>query len=53
MSLRRSTDAVSSLQKDLLCQQMGLSSSVSQEAFEGAVYEHVGKDDFGMETLRW
>uniref|UniRef100_A0A3Q4BTD7 Alpha-aminoadipic semialdehyde synthase, mitochondrial n=1 Tax=Mola mola TaxID=94237 RepID=A0A3Q4BTD7_MOLML len=39
--------------KHLLCEQMGLSSSVSQEAFEGAVYEHIGKDDFGMETLRW
>ncbi|XP_059190585.1 alpha-aminoadipic semialdehyde synthase, mitochondrial isoform X2 [Centropristis striata] len=39
--------------KDLLCKQIGLSSSTSQDAFEDAVYEHVGKDDFIMDTLRW
>ncbi|XP_072291019.1 alpha-aminoadipic semialdehyde synthase, mitochondrial [Eucyclogobius newberryi] len=39
--------------KDILCNQMGLSSSISQEAFEEAVYEGVGKDDFRMDTLRW
>lgn len=39
--------------KELLCKQMGLSSSVSDEAFEEAVYERIGKDDFAMETLRW
>ncbi|XP_044048130.1 alpha-aminoadipic semialdehyde synthase, mitochondrial isoform X4 [Siniperca chuatsi] len=39
--------------KELLCMQMGLSSSISQEAFEEAVYERIGKDDFGMDTLRW
>ncbi|KAI3371641.1 hypothetical protein L3Q82_023596 [Scortum barcoo] len=38
--------------KDLLCKQMGLS-SLSQDAFEEAVYERIGKDDFGMNTLRW
>lgn len=39
--------------KDLLCKQMGLSSSISQDAFEEAVYERIGKDDYRMETLRW
>uniref|UniRef100_A0A3Q1JFP4 Alpha-aminoadipic semialdehyde synthase, mitochondrial n=1 Tax=Anabas testudineus TaxID=64144 RepID=A0A3Q1JFP4_ANATE len=39
--------------KELLCKQMGLSSSLSQEAFEEAVYEHVGRDDARMDTLRW
>lgn len=39
--------------KDLLCKQMGLASSISQEAFEEAVYERIGKDDFRMQTLRW
>ncbi|KAK5901654.1 hypothetical protein CesoFtcFv8_006996 [Champsocephalus esox] len=39
--------------KELLCKQMGLSSSVSDEAFEEAVYERIGKDDFAMESLRW
>ncbi|XP_070686971.1 alpha-aminoadipic semialdehyde synthase, mitochondrial [Pempheris klunzingeri] len=39
--------------KDLLCKQMGLSSSISHGAFEEAVYERIGKDDFGMDTLRW
>nr|XP_046249994.1 alpha-aminoadipic semialdehyde synthase, mitochondrial [Scatophagus argus] len=39
--------------KDLLCRQMGLSSSVSQEAFEEAVYERVGKDNSSMDNLRW
>lgn len=42
-----------SLQKDLLSKQMGLSSSMSHEAFEEAVYERIGEDDFRMETLRW
>lgn len=32
---------------------MGLSPSISNEAFEDAVYERIGKDDFGMESLRW
>uniref|UniRef100_A0A3B4XXW4 Alpha-aminoadipic semialdehyde synthase, mitochondrial n=1 Tax=Seriola lalandi dorsalis TaxID=1841481 RepID=A0A3B4XXW4_SERLL len=39
--------------KDLLCKQMGLSSSMSHDAFEEAVYERIGKDDFRMDTLRW
>ncbi|CAI5665917.1 unnamed protein product [Oreochromis niloticus] len=38
--------------KELLCQQMDLSSSVSQNVFEQAVYEHTGQDDFKMDTLR-
>uniref|UniRef100_A0A8C2XBR4 Aminoadipate-semialdehyde synthase n=2 Tax=Cyclopterus lumpus TaxID=8103 RepID=A0A8C2XBR4_CYCLU len=32
--------------KALLCEQMGLSSSISHDAFEEAVFERVGKDDF-------
>ncbi|XP_034391019.1 alpha-aminoadipic semialdehyde synthase, mitochondrial [Cyclopterus lumpus] len=39
--------------KALLCEQMGLSSSISHDAFEEAVFERVGKDDFVMDTLRW
>ncbi|CAK6980220.1 alpha-aminoadipic semialdehyde synthase%2C mitochondrial, partial [Scomber scombrus] len=39
--------------KELLCQQMGLSSSMSQEAFEEAVYERIEKDDLRMDSLRW
>ncbi|XP_034541480.1 alpha-aminoadipic semialdehyde synthase, mitochondrial [Notolabrus celidotus] len=39
--------------KDLLCKQMDLSPSMSQEAYEEAVYERIGKDDFGMDSLRW
>lgn len=41
------------LQKDVLCQQVGLSPSVSQDAFEDAVFTRVGKDDFALDTLRW
>ncbi|XP_068579293.1 alpha-aminoadipic semialdehyde synthase, mitochondrial [Cebidichthys violaceus] len=39
--------------KALLCKLMGLSSSVSHDAFEEAVFERIGKDDFVMDTLRW
>ncbi|XP_053741901.1 alpha-aminoadipic semialdehyde synthase, mitochondrial [Synchiropus splendidus] len=39
--------------KELLCRQVGLSSSLSQDAFEAAIYEHIGKDDHRMDTLRW
>lgn len=39
--------------KELLCHQLGLSSSVSTDAFESAVHERVGRDDFRMESLRW
>lgn len=39
-------------QKELLCQQAGLSSSISHEAFQAAIYERLGQDDFGMDTLR-
>uniref|UniRef100_A0A3Q2FFP1 Alpha-aminoadipic semialdehyde synthase, mitochondrial n=2 Tax=Cyprinodon variegatus TaxID=28743 RepID=A0A3Q2FFP1_CYPVA len=39
--------------KELLCQQMGLPPSISQEAFEDAVYKRIGEDQFRMDTLRW
>ncbi|KAM3870191.1 alpha-aminoadipic semialdehyde synthase, mitochondrial [Diretmus argenteus] len=39
--------------KQLLCKQMGLSASISHDAFEEAVYERIGKDNFRMDTLRW
>ncbi|XP_022066877.1 alpha-aminoadipic semialdehyde synthase, mitochondrial [Acanthochromis polyacanthus] len=39
--------------KELLCQQMGLSSSIAHDAFEKAVFERIGQDDFRMNTLRW
>ncbi|XP_034144219.1 alpha-aminoadipic semialdehyde synthase, mitochondrial isoform X2 [Esox lucius] len=39
--------------KELLCKQIGLPPSTSDEAFEKAVYEHIGQDDFRMETLKW
>ncbi|RVE71268.1 hypothetical protein OJAV_G00050070 [Oryzias javanicus] len=39
--------------KDLLCHQMGLSPSISQEAFEEAAFSHIGQDHFKMDTLRW
>ncbi|KAM9351728.1 alpha-aminoadipic semialdehyde synthase, mitochondrial [Symphorus nematophorus] len=39
--------------KELLCKQMGLSSSISHDAFEEAVYERIGKDNAGMDNLRW
>lgn len=39
--------------KDLLSTQMKLQTPISQEAFEEAVYQRIGKDDFRMETLRW
>ncbi|KAM6937642.1 alpha-aminoadipic semialdehyde synthase, mitochondrial [Xenentodon cancila] len=39
--------------RELLCQQMGLSPSLSQEAFEEAVYKRTGEDPFIMDTLRW
>ncbi|KAM4733473.1 alpha-aminoadipic semialdehyde synthase, mitochondrial [Anableps anableps] len=49
--LQHPTSAVS--WKELLCQQMGLSSSISPEAFEEAVCKQVGEDQFRMDTLRW
>ncbi|KAM7397303.1 hypothetical protein PAMP_020287 [Pampus punctatissimus] len=49
--LQRASSPVS--WKELLCQQMGLSSSISQDAFEEAVYQHIEKDDFRMDSLRW
>ncbi|KAM3609150.1 uncharacterized protein V6R79_010210 [Siganus canaliculatus] len=39
--------------KELLCQQLGLSASVSQDAFEEAVYERILQDQDGMDSLRW
>lgn len=41
------------MQKELLCQQAGLSSSISHDAFQAAIFEHLGGDDFCMEALRW
>lgn len=41
------------VQRELLCQQVGLSPSVSQEVFEAAVFERIGRDQFRMETLQW
>ncbi|XP_037539587.1 alpha-aminoadipic semialdehyde synthase, mitochondrial [Nematolebias whitei] len=39
--------------KDVLCQQLGLMAPVSQEGFEAAVFERVGRDQFRMDTLKW
>lgn len=39
--------------KELLCQQVALSPSVSQDAFEDAVLERVDGDDFVLDALRW
>ncbi|KAK6318484.1 hypothetical protein J4Q44_G00117750 [Coregonus suidteri] len=39
--------------KEMLCIQMGLPLSTNDEAFEGAVYDRIGQDDFKMETLKW
>ncbi|KAG7257700.1 hypothetical protein CRUP_031902, partial [Coryphaenoides rupestris] len=38
--------------RELLCTQVGLSTSTSQEAFEDAVYHRIGRSDFRMDTLR-
>ncbi|XP_068595338.1 alpha-aminoadipic semialdehyde synthase, mitochondrial [Brachionichthys hirsutus] len=39
--------------KELLCMQMGLSSSIPQSAFEEAIYERTSKDDSFIDGLRW
>ncbi|KAF3706121.1 Alpha-aminoadipic semialdehyde synthase, mitochondrial LKR/SDH Lysine ketoglutarate reductase [Channa argus] len=39
--------------KELLCKQMGLSSSITHEAFEEAVYESIERDNARMDSLRW
>lgn len=39
--------------KALLCQQLGLSSSVSDASFQEAVFERIGKDEFRMDMLKW
>lgn len=52
-ALQSLCDVLSSRQKALLCKQMGLSSSISHDDFEEAVFERIGKDDFVMDTLRW
>lgn len=42
------------MQKELLCQQAGLSSSsISHDAFQAAIFERLEGDDFCMEALRW
>ncbi|XP_068169200.1 alpha-aminoadipic semialdehyde synthase, mitochondrial [Antennarius striatus] len=38
--------------KELLCKQMGLSSSISQSAFEEAIYERTERDDSFIDGLR-
>lgn len=44
---------MSFLQKELLCQQAGVSSSISHDAFQAAIYERLGRDDVGVDALRW
>ncbi|MCJ8735980.1 hypothetical protein PDJAM_G00253660 [Pangasius djambal] len=39
--------------KELLCKQIGLSSDVSTESFEEAVFSQIGRDEFRMQTLKW
>uniref|UniRef100_A0A8C5HAP5 Alpha-aminoadipic semialdehyde synthase, mitochondrial n=1 Tax=Gouania willdenowi TaxID=441366 RepID=A0A8C5HAP5_GOUWI len=39
--------------KELLCQQMGLSPSIPQQAFEDAVSKRMEGDDYRMNSLRW
>ncbi|XP_051978790.1 alpha-aminoadipic semialdehyde synthase, mitochondrial-like isoform X2 [Xyrauchen texanus] len=39
--------------KDLLYNLIGLPTTVSSSAFEDAVYERIGSDDFRMQSLRW
>ncbi|KAI5627062.1 alpha-aminoadipic semialdehyde synthase, mitochondrial, partial [Silurus asotus] len=39
--------------KELLCKQIGLSPDVSTESFEEAVFNHIGRDEFKMQTLKW
>ncbi|XP_060770752.1 alpha-aminoadipic semialdehyde synthase, mitochondrial [Neoarius graeffei] len=39
--------------KELLCKQIGLSSDVSTESFEKAVFNQIGRDEFRMQTLKW
>ncbi|KAI5100435.1 alpha-aminoadipic semialdehyde synthase, mitochondrial, partial [Silurus meridionalis] len=39
--------------KELLCKQIGLSPDVSNESFEEAVFNHIGRDEFKMQTLKW
>lgn len=43
----------SCVQKELLCKQIGLSSDVSTESFEEAVFNQIGRDEFRMQTLKW
>lgn len=43
----------SCLQKELLCKQIGLSSNVSTETLEEAVFNQMGRDEFRMQTLKW
>ncbi|XP_076863437.1 alpha-aminoadipic semialdehyde synthase, mitochondrial isoform X2 [Brachyhypopomus gauderio] len=39
--------------KQVLCKQIGLSSSVSNDCFEEAVFNQIGRDEFRMQTLKW
>ncbi|KAK3526193.1 hypothetical protein QTP70_017749 [Hemibagrus guttatus] len=49
--LQHTADPVS--WKELLCKQIGLSSDVSTESFEEAVFNQIGRDEFRMHTLKW
>ncbi|KAF4081396.1 hypothetical protein AMELA_G00160900 [Ameiurus melas] len=39
--------------KELLSKLIGLSSDVSTESFEDAVFNQIGRDEFRMQTLKW
>ncbi|XP_053497873.1 alpha-aminoadipic semialdehyde synthase, mitochondrial [Ictalurus furcatus] len=39
--------------KELLSKLIGLSSDVSMESFEEAVFNQIGRDEFRMQTLKW
>ncbi|XP_048825797.1 alpha-aminoadipic semialdehyde synthase, mitochondrial isoform X1 [Brienomyrus brachyistius] len=39
--------------KELLCHLMGIPSSTSGSAFQDAVFDRIGRDEYRMETLKW
>ncbi|XP_053334917.1 alpha-aminoadipic semialdehyde synthase, mitochondrial [Clarias gariepinus] len=50
-ALEHTADPVS--WKELLCKQIGLSSDISTESFEEAVFNQIERDEFRMQTLKW
>ena len=51
---KRALSAACCMQKELLCQQAGLSSSsISHDAFQAAIFERLGEDNQCMDALRW